>query len=153
MLASLMRYRHTQRGRFHYLLWLGGAAGIAAAFVARDPLVAAAVGTAACLLVLTGFCFAQLSVEDEGARLSVRYGPIPLLGRSIRFADIRSVRRARSRWFDGFGIHWLPGRGWTWNLHGFDCVELELAGEKRLRIGSDDADALAEHLARRLAAG
>jgi hypothetical protein len=55
------------------------------------------------------------------------------------------VKRSRSKVVDGWGIHCVVGRGWTWNLWGFDCVELRVKGTT-YRIGSDDADALARFL-------
>ena len=50
---------------------------------------------------------------------------------------------------DGLGIHYVPFRGWTYNLWGFDCVVLEL-GKKTLRIGSNDADGLLTFLRSRI---
>lgn len=50
---------------------------------------------------------------------------------------------------DGWGIHKILGRGWTWNLWGFDCAELRVDGQT-LRVGSDDADGLVEFLKTRL---
>lgn len=144
------RYSHTQTGWLHFLLWILAAAAVVASFLADDPLVATLLGAQGCLLGLVGACFARLTVQDEGARLAIRFGPVPLFARTVPFAAIRSVRRARSHVIDGFGIHWVPLRGWTWNLSGFDCVELELEDGRRLRIGSDDADLLARHVESRL---
>ncbi len=42
-------------------------------------------------------------------------------------------------------IHFIFGRGWTYNLWGFGCVKLTL-GKKALRVGTDDAESLAEFL-------
>ena len=33
----------------------------------------------------------------------------------------------------------MPGRGWTYNLWGFDCVKLTL-GRKIIRVGTNDAE-------------
>ena len=44
---------------------------------------------------------------------------------------------------DGWGIHYIPGRGWTYNVWGFACVKLTL-GRKVIRVGTDDADELAK---------
>ena len=40
-------------------------------------------------------------------------------------------------------IHYIPFRGWTYNLWGFACVKLTL-GRKIVRVGTDDADELAK---------
>jgi hypothetical protein len=50
---------------------------------------------------------------------------------------------------DGWGIHYVPFRGWTYNLWGFDCVVLQL-GSKTVRIGTDDADNLLAFLERQI---
>jgi hypothetical protein len=81
--------------------------------------------------------------------LALRFGPVPLLGKRIPYAQIRGVRAARSKLFDGWGIHWVPGRGWTFNLWGFDCVEVDMQNGKTLRIGTDDVDGLVGHLVAR----
>lgn len=46
---------------------------------------------------------------------------------------------------DGWGIHYILGRGWTYNLWGFGCVKLTL-GRKVVRVGSDDVENLVEFL-------
>jgi hypothetical protein len=46
---------------------------------------------------------------------------------------------------DGWGVHWIPGRGTTYNLWGFDCAVLLVNG-RIVRIGSDDAEGLVEFL-------
>ena len=92
---------------------------------------------------------ATLTVRDEGDALDVRFGWISLFGRRIAWDQITAVQRARSKVIDGWGIHYIPGRGTTWNLWGFDCVELTVGG-KTLRIGSDDADTLAAYVSARL---
>lgn len=97
------------------------------------------------LFVLLGLMFAHLRVFDLGDSLSIQYGPLPLFGTSVKYADITSVAQGRSSLIDGWGIHWIPGRGWTFNLWGFDCVELELNG-RLLRIGTDDPAELTRFL-------
>lgn len=61
---------------------------------------------------------------------------------------MQQIRRARSKLIDGWGVHWLPGRGWTFNLWGRDCVEGNTA-RRRLRIGTDDPEGLANFLTER----
>lgn len=38
--------------------------------------------------------------------------------------------------FGGWGIRWAPGRGWVWSAVGNRGVRLELAGGKRLLVGT-----------------
>jgi hypothetical protein len=99
----------------------------------------------AALLVLLSFTLRQLRIRDGGEYLVVRFGPLPLFGRRIRYADLRSVERGRTSVLDGWGVHWVPGRGFTYNLWGFDCVTLGVQGQT-VRIGSDDVERLFEFL-------
>ena len=81
-------------------------------------------------------------IRDEGDCLAIRFGPLPVFRKLIRYADIRGVEVGRTRIIDGWGVHYILGRGWTYNLWGFDCVKLTL-GRKIIRVGTDDAEALA----------
>ncbi|MBN2476709.1 MAG: hypothetical protein JXB62_19010 [Pirellulales bacterium] len=145
-----MQYEHTQHGLWHLVVF--GAAGVlfAAAWFAReDPLAWIALTTAGGLMTVLAFAFMWLSVRDEVDCLAVRFGPLPLLGKRLRYADVTAAERDRTTLLDGWGIHWVPGRGWIYNIWGFDCVKLTL-GRKVIRIGTDDADRLLELLRSRV---
>jgi len=60
-----------------------------------------------------------------------------------------AVKRGRSDLLDGFILAYGPGRGWIWNLWGFDCVRVQTT-KGVLRIGTDDAAGLAAFLGGRL---
>ncbi len=111
----------------------------------REPQMAVVLTIVAGLLLLLSLCFGSLTVADAGDRLRIQYGPLPLFGRSILYSQIGAVEAGRSRLIDGWGIHWIPGRGWTYNLWGFDCVVVHL-GSRLIRIGTDDRDGLLELL-------
>jgi len=100
----------------------------------------------ASIIVLTAFSFRQLLVRDEGDVLALRFGPIPLFRKRIAYADIASAERDMTTVIDGWGIHWVPSRGWTYNLWGFDCVRVSLNNGRTIRIGTDDPEALARYL-------
>ncbi len=97
------------------------------------------------IFVLCALMFGSLTIRDEGEWLALRYGPLPVLRKRIRYADITSVEAGRTSIIDGWGIHYIPGRGWTYNLWGFGCARLTL-GRKVIRIGSDDVDNLVRFL-------
>ena len=141
-------YEHTQGGPLAGLFGaLSGGAALAALFVA-EPQVRVVFAS---LAVVFGFLVANLvhlRVRDRGDFLDVRFGPLGWMGRKVRYADVRAVRVARSSVLDGWGVHWRPGRGWIFNLWGFDCVELTLA-KGRVRIGTDDPRGLARFVAER----
>jgi len=141
-----MAYKKTQYAPLHYILLAVAVTLLIGAWLARgEPgAVILLVGVAA-VLMLVASMFGSLTVSDEGDCLVLRYGPLPVFHKRIRYADITAVEPGRTSVIDGWGIHYLPGRGTTYNLWGFGCVNLSL-GRKIIRIGSDDVDNLAEFL-------
>jgi hypothetical protein len=81
----------------------------------------------------------HLTVEDRGDMLAIRFGPVPLLRRTVRYADIGSVEIGRTLLLDGWGIHLSIRGGWVWNLWGRTCVVVHFKNGGTLRIGTDDA--------------
>jgi hypothetical protein len=141
-----MTYTHTQRGRWHYILLVLALATLAGAWLARrDPAVDLILVTIAGVFAFCGLLFGSLTIRDEGGWLALRFGPLPLLRKKIRYADITSVELGQTSIIDGWGIHYMFGRGWTYNIWGFGCVKLTL-GRKIIRVGTDDADNLAKFL-------
>jgi hypothetical protein len=137
-----MAYNHTQPGRWHYVLFAFTLATVAGAWITRShPPVAVILLVAAAIFALCGLVFGSLTIRDEGKYLALRFGPLPLLRKTIRYADITDVEVGRTTILDGWGIHFMPGRGWTYNVWGFGCVKLTL-GRKVVRIGTDDAEGL-----------
>ena len=148
-----MAYNHTQYGRWHYVLYAFTAATLVGAFLARShpPVVAINLAVAA-ILFLCGLVFGCLTISDEGDRLALRFGPLPLISKRIRYADITAVDVGRTRIIDGWGVHYVLLRGWTYNLWGFACVKLTL-GRKIVRVGTDDADELAKVIREKMGGG
>lgn len=141
-----MEYEKTQHGGFHYILLIAAGAMLVGAWCVRAETAAVVMlVTTAVLFVPLSLMFAALTVRDEGPWLALRYGPLPVFRKRIRYADITSVEPGRTSFIDGWGIHYIPGRGTTYNLWGFECVKLTL-GRKVIRIGSDDVDNLAAFL-------
>ena len=144
-----MAYDHTQHGRWHYLLFAFALAGLAGTWLASSvPPVEIILLVIAAIFAVCGLVFGSLTICDEGDRLALHFGPLPLLRKTIRYADITAVEIGRTSIIDGWGMHYMPGRGWTYNLWGFDCVKLTL-GQKIIRIGTDDAENLAKFLRER----
>jgi hypothetical protein len=144
-------YRHTQKAPVFLLLLGIGILLLVLAWQSPAPLpgfVRLAIGL---LFLFFALSFAQLTVEDEGDYLAVRFGPLPVFRKRIAYAEIKAVERSRSSALDGWGIHYVPGRGWTYNLWGFDCVKLQVNG-RVIRVGSNDADELAAFLQEKIRA-
>jgi hypothetical protein len=146
------QYEHTQKGQIHRILY-GAALGllVVARLCREDQPAMTLVCFPACLMVLAGLCFETLTVRDEGEHLAVRFGPLRVFRSRIPYAKIAAAEPARSSVIDGWGIHWMPGKGWIYNLWGFDCVKITL-GRKTVRIGTDDPQGLAEFLKTKIAA-
>ena len=98
------------------------------------------------LIALLAPCFHHLTVVDQGDVLAIRFGPVPLFGRTVKYADIGSVEIGRTLLLDGWGIHLSIRDGWVWNLWGRACVMVHFKNGGTLRIGTDDAEKLAAFL-------
>jgi hypothetical protein len=140
------QYEHVQRGGWQAVLFALAVVMAAGAWLARgDRTATIIVLCIAGIFLLCALVFGSLTVRDEGDRLALRFGPLPLFRKRIRYADITSVEAGRTSFLDGWGIHYILGRGWTYNLWGFGCVKLTL-GRKVIRVGSDDVENLAAFL-------
>ncbi len=94
--------------------------------------------------------FHHLTVEDQGEVLAIRFGPLLLFRRTVRYADIVKIEVGRTLLLDGWGIHLSIRGGWVWNLRGRDCVVVHFRSVT-LRIGTDDAENLARFLEAKIA--
>ena len=148
-----MEYTHTQRSPLGFLLCLMGLAMLAAGwFLRADPVAAIILGATGVVIVLVGTMFGYQKVCDGGDRLLVRFGPLPVFRTQIPYADMTAVEPDRSSVIDGWGIHYVPWRGWTFNLWGLDCVKIVL-GQRIVRVGTDDRENLVAFLRSKVAAG
>jgi hypothetical protein len=139
-------YSHAQNSPLWLILFSAAIPLFVIAWLAREEPVAGAVMiVAGLLLVFVGLGFHHLTVEDEGDHLAIRFGPLPLMKTSIWYADIQRIEVGRTMILDGWGIHWNPWHGRVWNLWGRDCVIIHRQ-QGVFRVGSDDAENLAEFL-------
>ncbi|MEW4568359.1 hypothetical protein AB1L88_10870 [Tautonia sp. JC769] len=148
-------YRHTQRGYWHLLLDGFGVLMMALAVFSGEPYAARLLflGMGAMFLLL-GASFRSLTVEDRGDRLCVGFGPLPLFRTSIPYDDIREVEVGRTLLLEGWGIHLsLLRGGWVWNIWGRQCVVIRRRRRSTLRVGTDDAEGLADFLRRHIGTG
>ena len=144
-------YRHVQQSPIHLLLYVLSAFMFVFAWQLRDDVAPSIVVVivAVVLLVLT-LSFQTLTVSDhEGDFLDVRYGPLNLFGTRIAYGEITAVEEGKTSLIDGWGIHFIPFRGWTINLWGFECAKIS-RGNKVIRIGTDDSKNLVQFLEERI---
>ena len=143
-------YRHIQRSPLCLILY-----GLAIMFLVlgwglrHESIIQWIFSPVGLLMFVVAGSFHYLAVEDDGDRLSIGFGPIPLFRRSIKYENIESAKVGRTTILDGWGIHMSIKGGWVWNIWGRDCVVLRLR-KGILRIGTDDAEQLADFLNARL---
>lgn len=147
-----MCYHNTQHAPLGWvLLVIAIVLGSLSVVLWSTPPAGLLTGLFACAFVLLAASFWQLTVADRGERLSIRYGPLHIFQISIRYSSITAVEIRRMSVIDGWGIHYVPSRGWTYNLWGWNCVVIR-QGSSTLRIGTDDAAGLAKFLQARTGA-
>jgi hypothetical protein len=149
--AQQPEYEHTQWAPMYWLLLAPALLMLllAAAFSQQED-VALIMLAASAFLACMAYSFRSLRVVDEGDSLAIRYGTLPVFRKRIRYADIQAATHDRTSVVDGWGIHWVPCRGWTFNLWGFDCTRLILTSGRTIRIGTDDPHGLVQFLNRKL---
>lgn len=95
--------------------------------------------------------FHSMTVRVDEETVSLHFGP-GAFRRAFPVQQIHAARAVRNSWWHGLGIHFFPG-GMVYNVSGLSAVELLLENGRRVRIGSDEPEALAraveEALARR----
>lgn len=146
-----MNYQHTQYSRWHYLFFLLPATAFLCAWLLRaeGPLVSGGAMLMGVLFLMVACGFQHMTVTDDGNCMRVRYGPLPLFGWTFDHKDIVDVTVGQTSFIDGWGIHYIPFRGWTLNLIGFECVVLHFEN-KTVRIGTNDSAGLASYLKSKL---
>jgi len=94
------------------------------------------------VFVIITAVFWSMTVTVTGEALAWHFG-LGLMRKSVPLAEIESCGPTRTSFWNGWGIHWSP-RGWVYNVSGCGAVEVRLKSGKAFRLGTDEADALAE---------
>ncbi len=137
-----MQYRHTQIG-----YWMGAALVGLAAVIALRVQSLTIFGVMCLVTTLASALFGTLTVVVDETSVLVRFGPVSLLRERIAVADVTHARVVRNSPLYGWGMRYIP-HGRLWNVWGLDAVELQLAGGRRFRIGTDEPQALLQALRR-----
>ena len=85
------RYSHTQHAPLCLILYGSALASIALGWMVGETpglYIAVSVGL---LIASLATCFHHLTVRDQGEVLAIRFGPVPMSRRSVRYPDIKSV--------------------------------------------------------------
>lgn len=144
-------YSHTQKAPLCLILYGSALACIALGWIIGDTLGLYVAGGVGLLIASLAPCFHHLTVVDQGEVLAIRFGPVPLFGRTVKYADIEKAEIGRTLILDGWGIHLSIRGGWVWTLWGRDCVVVHFRNGGVLRIGTDDGENLAGFLEGKIA--
>jgi hypothetical protein len=131
-------YRHTQFG--YIMVGLNMAVFLIVVLFMPHRLPWPVLPLVVAVLVLITLVFGWLTVAIRQGRLTLRFG-IGLIRKSFPISEIRSCRPVRNSWAYGWGIRMTP-HGWLYNVSGLDAVEIALADGKKVRVGTDEPDAL-----------
>ncbi|MFO1419503.1 MAG: hypothetical protein U1F59_00790 [Candidatus Competibacteraceae bacterium] len=139
---TVRRYRHTQFG------------AVVVGSLAASALMLAGLGLAfgdtvflyggPVMMGIVALLFHNLTIEIDAVHLVFRFG-IGLIRQRIPLAEIVAVQPVRNSWLYGWGIHRTP-HGWLYNVSGWEAVEITLTSGKRLRLGTDEPQKLAQVL-------
>jgi hypothetical protein len=100
------------------------------------PIVLLSIGIAAASI----FVFSRMVVEvrDGVVRWTFGFG-FPRY--SLPLSDIQSAAVVKNSWLFGVGIHFIP-RGILYNVWGRKAVEITKTNGRRIRLGTDEPEAL-----------
>ena len=148
--TATLNYCHTQRAPLCLILYAAAIGSFALVFLIGDPVGMSISGSAGLVVAMLAASFHHLSVEDLGDELEIRFGPIQLFRRTLKYRDVASAEVGRTTLLDGWGIHMSPRGGWIWNIWGRECVVVHFKSGATFRIGTDDPQNLAEFLLSRV---
>lgn len=137
-------YEHRQFGAA--IVWpLGTASAIicAVALASPDLRLGLLVGM---FLAITVWMFSRLTITIDGERLRASFGP-GFVRKTIPLAEIADCEPVRIKWWEGWGIH-LSRFGWLYNVSGWNAVAIRLRNGKRLALGTDQPNELADAIRR-----
>ena len=133
-----MTYKHRQFAWVIFGLTLIPASLVIMTGALPDPAFYLSLG----ILGAVVFLFYALTVQIDGQNLRFWFGP-GIIHKTIPLDNIVSYKSVRNFWLCGWGIRYF-GQGWLYNVSGYRAVQLELKSGKKLRIGTDEPEALVE---------
>jgi hypothetical protein len=141
-MAASPHYRHTQLG------WVVLVAMALTAVVVGGLLIAgglsAAGGITVGVLLLVCVLFGSLTITIDDEAFAFHFG-VGLIRKRIPLAEITTRQATTTPWYYGWGIRLYSG-GWLYNVSGRHSVELWLQDGRRVRVGTDEPDAVLKAL-------
>lgn len=137
------RYEHTQRGSV--ILAAVGTAIILIllSMLIFEPVIVPVLVLIILIIVLAIMSRLTVSITDD--HVKIRFGPVGLVHKEWPLADIISATPVTNQWIYGWGIRWTP-HGPLYNVAGSQAVEILLQSGKKVRIGTDEPEALCRAL-------
>jgi hypothetical protein len=140
-----IRYERTQPG-YLMIAAIGGTAVILLlVLILQGPSL-----VPVCVLGIMIFILAimsRLTVSVTADTLRIRFGPVGLVRKEWRLSDVVAAAPVTNPWYYGYGLRWTP-HGPLFNVSGRHAVEILLVSGDRVRIGTDDPEALADAINR-----
>ena len=94
------------------------------------------------VLAYLSACFFSLQVTVDETLIRLKFG-IGIIRKEILLKQILSCARMKNFIFSGWGVKRIGRtKGWSYNVSGWDAVELTLTDGQRIRIGTDDPEGL-----------
>lgn len=94
------------------------------------------------VLVFLSACFFSLQVTVDETLIRLKFG-IGIIRKEILLKQILSCARVKNFILSGWGVKRIGRtKGWSYNVSGFDAVELTLADGQRIKIGTDHPEDL-----------
>lgn len=141
------RYHHRQRGTVTLGSLLSGVVlGLVLLWADPRPLTRLLVLGITLLGLLGAALFASLTVAVTATHLRWWFGP-GVIRKQVPLAAIRTVEATRTRWLEGWGIHYTR-RGWLYNVSGFGAVAIKLNSGQSFLLGTDEPERLAQAIQR-----
>ncbi len=96
------------------------------------------------IIALIGLLFGWLTVDVDDRRLLMTMG-IGLIRRNIPLRTVQAFAPVLNRWYYGWGVRFTP-YGMLYNVSGLRAVEVLFDDGRRVRIGTDEPEALVRAL-------
>ena len=139
------QYKHTQIGTLIIAaLCIPIIAEIAVIFslAQTEKFVAIILSFMAVAFLVCLILFYKLTVEITDEKLRFWFGP-GVIRKTIIMDQVVQCQPIRISWWHGWGIHLTPN-GWLYNVSGMWAVQIELKSGKKMCIGTDEPEMLAQ---------
>ena len=139
--AKAVSYHHTQFGWVTLGTTVVVLLAVAVGLWSSDAATLLLVTT---IIAMLGLLFGWLTVDVDDRRLLMTMG-IGLIRRNIPLSMVHAFAPVSNRWYYGWGVRITP-YGMLYNVSGLRAVEVLFENGRRVRIGTDEPEALVRAL-------